>query len=114
MHNNGGLTDVYKFAHLRSVLIAGLPATASCYCEALDILKQRFAKTDVIIQAHMQRLIEMRPVRSSDDLRGLRCLYDTVQSQTRALKTLGISEDSYSAMLYPILLKSLPHKIVLD
>ncbi|KAH7967972.1 hypothetical protein HPB52_004509 [Rhipicephalus sanguineus] len=56
----------------------------------------------------------MQPVRSSNDLQGLRCLYDTVQSQTRALKYLGVPEDNYSAMLYPILLKSLPHDIVID
>ncbi|KAL1468998.1 hypothetical protein MTO96_041111 [Rhipicephalus appendiculatus] len=121
IHNNSGLTDVDRFTYLRSVLtggavsaIAGLPATASCYCEALDILKQRFAKPDVIIQAHMQRLIELGPVPSSDDQQGLRYLYDTVQSQTRAFKTLGVSQDNYSAMFYPILLKSLPHEIVLD
>ncbi|KAH8030836.1 hypothetical protein HPB51_011880 [Rhipicephalus microplus] len=120
-HNNRALTDVNRFACLRSVLtgdaasaIAGLPATASCYCEALDILKQRFAKTDVIIQAHTQRLIDMRPVQSSNDLRELRCLYGTVRTQSRGLKTLRVSEDSYSAMFYPFLLKSLPHDIVLD
>ncbi|XP_037560811.1 uncharacterized protein LOC119439916 [Dermacentor silvarum] len=121
IYNNGGLTDVDKFTYLRSVLtgdaalaIAGLPATASCYSDALDILKRRFAKDDLIIQDHMQRLIDLQPVRSPNDLRGLRSLYDTVQSQTRALKTLGISEDNYSSMLYHILLKSLPHDIVLD
>ncbi|KAH7981970.1 hypothetical protein HPB52_002322 [Rhipicephalus sanguineus] len=106
IHNNGGLTD--------ALAIAGLSETVNCYCEALDILKKRFAKTDVIIQADMQRLIDMQPVRSFNNLRRLRCLYDMVQSQTRALITLGVSEDNYSAMLYPILLKSLPHDIVLD
>ncbi|XP_037515421.1 uncharacterized protein LOC119391844 [Rhipicephalus sanguineus] len=121
IHNNGRLTDVDRFNYLRSVLtgdaalaIAGLPATASCYAEALDILKNRFAKTDVIIQTHMQRLIDIQPVRSSNDLQGLRCLYDTVQSQTRALKSLGVPEDNYFAMLYPILLKALPHDLVID
>ncbi|KAH8025150.1 hypothetical protein HPB51_003992 [Rhipicephalus microplus] len=64
--------------------------------------------------AQMQRLIDMRPVQSSKDLRGLRCLYDMVQTQTQSLKTLRVSEDSYSAIFYPILLKSLPHHIVLD
>ncbi|KAH7948523.1 hypothetical protein HPB52_024080 [Rhipicephalus sanguineus] len=37
-----------------------------------------------------------------------------MQSQTRALKTLGVLGDNYSAMLYPILLKLLPDDIVLD
>ncbi|XP_037579208.1 uncharacterized protein LOC119461913 [Dermacentor silvarum] len=101
IHNNGALTDVDKFTYLRSVLtgdaalaIAGLPATASCYSDALDILKRRFAKDDLIIQDHMQRLIDLQPVRSPNDLRGLRSLYDTVQSQTRALKTLREQCDS--------------------
>ncbi|KAH7977925.1 hypothetical protein HPB49_003952 [Dermacentor silvarum] len=45
IHNNGGLTNVDKFTYLRSVLtgdaalaIAGFPANASCYSDALDIL----------------------------------------------------------------------------
>ncbi|KAH7953056.1 hypothetical protein HPB49_004205 [Dermacentor silvarum] len=121
IHNNGGLTDVDKFTYPRSVLtsdatlaIAGLPATASCYSDALLILKRRFAKDDLIIRDHMPRLIDLQPVRSPSDLCGLRSLYDTVQSQTRALKTLGVSEDNYSSMLYPILPKSLPRDIVLD
>ncbi|KAL1434494.1 hypothetical protein MTO96_011588 [Rhipicephalus appendiculatus] len=116
MIHNGGLIDADRFTNLGAVLtgdaalaIAGLPATASCYCEALDILKQRYAKPDVIIQSHMQQLIEMQTVRSANDLRGLRCLYDRVQSQTRSLKTFRVSEDNYSAMLYPIFLKSLPY-----
>ncbi|KAH7973704.1 hypothetical protein HPB49_004053 [Dermacentor silvarum] len=44
-HNNGGLTDVDKFTYIHSILtgnaalaIAGLPATVSCYSDALDIL----------------------------------------------------------------------------
>ncbi|KAH7958540.1 hypothetical protein HPB49_002487 [Dermacentor silvarum] len=56
MNNNGGLNYVDKFNYLRSVLTgdaalasAGLPATASCYSDALDILKRRVAKDDLII-----------------------------------------------------------------
>ncbi|KAH7953607.1 hypothetical protein HPB49_010556 [Dermacentor silvarum] len=121
IHNNGGFTDIDKFTSLRSVLTgdaaletAGLPATASCYSDALEILKERFAKDNLIILNHMQRLIDLQPVRSPNYLRGVRSLYDTVQSQTRALKTLKVSEDNYSSMFYPIFLKSLPHDIVLD
>ncbi|KAH8029355.1 hypothetical protein HPB51_025363 [Rhipicephalus microplus] len=118
---NGGLTDVDRFAYVRSVLtgdlastIARLSATTSCYLEALKILKQGFAETHAVIQAHMQRIIDMRPLQSSKELRGLQCLYDTVRSQTCVLKTLGVSKDSCSAMLYPILLKPLPCDIVLN
>ncbi|KAH7960218.1 hypothetical protein HPB49_017826 [Dermacentor silvarum] len=78
IHNNGGLTDVDKFTYLHSVLtgdaalaIAGLPATASCYSDALDIIKRRFAKDDLIIQDHIERLIDLQPIRSPNDLRGL-------------------------------------------
>ncbi|KAH7958589.1 hypothetical protein HPB49_003075 [Dermacentor silvarum] len=121
IHNNSGLTDVDKFTYLRSVLtgdaalaIAGLPQTASCYGDALDILKRHFATDDLIIQDHMQPVIDLQPVRSSNDLRGLGSLYDIVQSQTRALKTIGVPQDNYLSMLYPILLKSFPRDSVLD
>lgn len=56
IYSNGGLTDVDRFAYLHSVLtgnvasaIVGLPAAAKCYYEALNIIKEHFAITDVII-----------------------------------------------------------------
>ncbi|KAH8022751.1 hypothetical protein HPB51_004644 [Rhipicephalus microplus] len=83
IHKSSVLADIDWFVYLRSVLtgtaasaIAGFPATASCCCEALDLLKRSFAKINVIIQTHMQRPIDMRTVQSSNDLRVLQCLYD--------------------------------------
>lgn len=84
VHNNPTLTDSDKFAYLRSSLvgtasaaIAGLTATSRCYKDARDILVDRFAKSDLIVQDHTENLIDMQPVRSSEDVLGLRRLYDT-------------------------------------
>ena len=56
--------------------IAGLAAN---YEEAIFILKSRFGNKQMIINKHMESLLNMTPVTSNQDLRGLRRLYDSVE-----------------------------------
>lgn len=52
--------------------------------------------------------MEVEPVESDKNLRGLRRLDDEVESHIRSLSALGVVSDSYGAMLAPVLLKKLP------
>ena len=57
----------------------------------------------------MQALLDIpKPVNS---LSSLRLLYDSVESHIRGLAALGKSEDSYGALLVPIILGKLPAEI---
>lgn len=44
-------------------------------------------------------------------MRGLRRLYDDVESHIRSLKSLGVAPDSYDALLSPVLLNKLPPEL---
>ena len=44
-------------------------------------------------------------------LRGLRHLYDLVESHVRSLNSLGVTSDSYGSLLSPVLLNKLPAKL---
>ncbi|KAG0438083.1 hypothetical protein HPB47_017152 [Ixodes persulcatus] len=94
--------------------IAGLPATASCYEDAWDILKTRFGDEKRLIDDHMIRLFEKQRIRSSLDVRGLRRLHDDLQGNIRGLRSLGVSEETFSTLLHPLILRLLPEDLVLD
>ncbi|KAG0433320.1 hypothetical protein HPB47_020037 [Ixodes persulcatus] len=121
VHNNRELSPTDKFNYLRAALseeaaeaIAGLPATASCYEDAWDILKTRFGDEKRLIDDHMIRLFEKQRIRSSLDVRGLRRLHDDLQGNIRGLRSLGVSEETFSTLLHPLILRLLPEDLVLD
>ena len=116
IHKNASLSDVDKFNYLNSLLehsareaVSGLTLTSSNYHEAISILKKRFGNKQQIISRHMDILLNVEAVASQHDLKGLRHLYDLIESHVRALKSLGVSSDSYGALLSSVLLSKLPH-----
>lgn len=61
----------------------------------------------------METLLSVEPVTSNYNLRGLRQLYDTVESHVRGLQSLGVSSDSYGSLLSSVLLNKLPQELKL-
>ena len=60
----------------------------------------------------MDVLLNMEPVTSPQNVKGLRHLYDLVESHFRSLKSLGVTSDSYSSVLSPVPLNKLRRLIV--
>lgn len=121
IHNNASVSINDKFHYLRKYLvgdaaatIAGLPTTETCYTDAISMLQQRFGDKQKIEQHHLTVLRHLPRVKSSNDVQGLRKLYDSTQLNVRCLVALGVSTSSFSAMLCNILLQALPYEIVLD
>ncbi|KAH6942689.1 hypothetical protein HPB50_009248 [Hyalomma asiaticum] len=115
VHKNYELSDIDRFNYLQSLLsgevegdIAGLQATAECYADDIEILASRFGHPTALTQDHMQGLIDLKPVTSARNVRELRWVHDDLQAHMRGLKALGVGEDSYNSMLYPVLLRVLP------
>ena len=118
VHNNDELSNVDKFNYLRSLLertayeaIAGLTLSSANYGEAIEILKKRFGNKQLIISRHLDTLLNTDVVTSDQDLKGLRRLYDHVESHVRSLKALGVKHDSYGAMLSSVFLNKLPPEL---
>ncbi|KAH7971955.1 hypothetical protein HPB52_004386 [Rhipicephalus sanguineus] len=102
------LSTLDKFHYLRASLtgvaasvLTDLPPTSRSYNDAKQLLKKCFGNEELPIQEHT-KLINITPVCVSDDVRGLRRLYDTVSAHIRGLETLGRKLDSFSSMLLPI------------
>ena len=118
VHLNDSLSEVDKFNYLKSLLekaaydaVAGLTLSAANYCEAVDILKRRFGNRQIIVSRHMETLLNLTAVSGDHDLKGLRRLYNEVEANVRSLKALGVSPDSYGAMLTSVLLMKLPPEV---
>ena len=66
IHSNDRISEVEKFTHLRSLLegaaqstIAGLQLTSANFPVAIDLLKERFTKKQMIINSHMDSLLKL-------------------------------------------------------
>ena len=116
IHNNPSLDGIQKFNYLRAQLegdaarvIAGLPLTSGNYNNAMSLLTERYGQPHKISNAHMQALLDVSsPV---NFLSSLQLFYDTTEGHIRGLAALGKSEDSYGALLIPIILEKLPTDI---
>ncbi|GFU88217.1 integrase catalytic domain-containing protein [Trichonephila clavipes] len=121
VHENSSLNDVDKFSYLKSVVtsdaelaIRGLTLTSENYAKAMKILENRFGSKERIVDFHMNRLLNLTPVRKLFDVIALRNLYDQLEINIRGLESLEISPDSYSCLLFPIIMKAIPPDLALE
>ncbi len=82
--------------------------TAAKHHEAIATLKARFGSKQQIVNKHMDALLQLEGVTSSQNIRTLRRLFDSVSSHIRSLKSLALKSDSYGSLLCPVLLAKLP------
>ena len=114
IHQSLDLSPIDKFAYLNSLLdgseaeaISGLRVTAANYEEAMAILQKRFGDKKQIIAKHMDILINLNAVTAHNNIKALRQLYDSIETQVRGLKALGIESDSYGSLLSSVLMSKL-------
>ena len=118
IHDNPALTAVAKFNYLHSFLeykaadaVGGMALTAANYPEAVAKLKKRFGNTQVIVDRHMEALLNLPSVHNHLDLEGLRRLVDKVETNIAGLRALGKDEASYSGVVTSVVLGRLPSEI---
>ena len=115
IHNNSELSDVEKFNYLNSLLersareaVAGLALTSANYQRAIETLKKRFGCKQLIVNRHMDALLQTEAAVSSHNAKTLRKLVDHVNTHLHSLQSLGVTQDSYSSLLCPVLVSKLP------
>ena len=118
IHKNTSLSDVDKFTHLRGLVeepakpaIAGFVLTSVNYMEAVDVLQRRFGNKTVVQRAHINELLNVKPVFNANDTERLRKFFDTVESNFRGLEALGVNKEIYSKIVVPTVLKKLPEVV---
>ena len=91
--------------------ISVLTTTAENYNEAVELLKQRYGNTQVLINAHMQQFVSLPVIKSVNDVKRLRKLYEKVESSVRNLKTLDVDPSSYGDLLVLLINAKLPNEL---
>lgn len=89
--------------------IEGIPVCDQNYLHAVTLLQDRFGQTHKLVAAHMQALLEVPNPTST--LCSLCTFYDTIESHSCGLSSLGKPEQSYGDLLVPIILGKLPKAI---
>ena len=121
IHENTRLSEIDKFInYLRSFLehsaleaISGFTLTAANYREAVQILEKRYGNKQQIVSKHMDALLNVDTVTSPNNVKGLRHLFDFVESHIRSLNSLGVTSDSYGTLLTSVILNKLPQELQL-
>ena len=115
IHENSSLTDIDRFNYLKRYLknqaadtISGLTLSSENYKEAIQILRSRFGNPQVLISAHVEALLKANRIKNKEDIKGLRKLYNDIESCIRNLKTLKLDVTGYGCVLIPILKAKLP------
>ena len=117
IHVNTSLGDVDKFNYLRLLLrgaarkaVSRLTLTGANYGEAIAVLKRRFGNKQQII-CYMDILVTVPAVIGNHDVKPLRRLYDTMESNVRSLRSLGFPADSYGSLLSTLIMNKLPNEL---
>ena len=120
IHTNSYLTKIDKFNHLNSLLegqalraIQGLTLSENNYQTAIDVLHQRFGKTQHIISTHMDELLKI-PACTTDKTSQLRFIYDKISINVRGLEALGVNSSQYGSLLIPVVMSKLPQDVRLQ
>ncbi|KRX47349.1 hypothetical protein T05_80 [Trichinella murrelli] len=111
IHRQPEFRDTTKFTYLRSCLtgnalnaIDGLTVTAANYSAAIDILKSRFGRRDLIIKTHIRKLLDTTPCNDAS-LKTSRKFYDEIVLHIRALEALGKNPSSPELTASEVLLE---------
>lgn len=96
-----------------SELIESFPPSAANYPKAILQLKSRFARDEFLIEVYVRELLKlvMQQANRAKSLT-LAQLYDKLETQLRALESLGVTSDKYAAMLFPLVESALPEDVM--
>ncbi|GFT53184.1 uncharacterized protein TNCV_4232891 [Trichonephila clavipes] len=95
-------------------LVLSFPATAANYPKAIDQLKERFGREDLLVQIYVRDLLNlvMKNAATGRAKTDLPLLYDELESKLRSLESLGKTQDKYGDFLTPLVESCLPEEVL--
>ena len=94
-------------------LVESFPTMGENYNKIIEGLKSRFGREDLQIEVYVRQLLNL--ILKNAMTRGkvdLSTLYDTIETQLRALETLGITSRNCAAILFPLIESCLPQDLL--
>jgi hypothetical protein len=79
----------------------------------MECLKARFGREELLVEFYVRELLKLTLVTNSRKGRVmLSSLYDRIETQLRALETLGVAADKYTTMLFPLVESCLSEEVL--
>ena len=107
-----------KLAYLKSFLlgpaaesIQGYTLTKDYHSLVVEFLKKRFGRKRLIIQAHMDEIIDLSKFDTTDNYE-MRSFLDTLKSNLRSVVPLGVQTELLAPLLIPLLMRKMPKKVI--
>ncbi|GFU63546.1 DUF5641 domain-containing protein [Trichonephila clavipes] len=96
-------------------LVLSFPATAANYSKAIEQLKERFGRDDLLVQIYVRDLLGlvMKNAAKGRSKTDLTYLYDELEGKLRALESLGRTQEKYGDFLIPFVESCLPEETLL-
>ncbi|UYV66498.1 hypothetical protein LAZ67_4001898 [Cordylochernes scorpioides] len=85
--------------------VESFPPSADNYPKVIEYIKSRFGEDEMLVEIYVRDLLQN--VRAEGKMSVVK-LYDRLETQLRALETLGVTRDKFAAMLYPLVESALP------
>ncbi|UYV84635.1 hypothetical protein LAZ67_X002927 [Cordylochernes scorpioides] len=85
--------------------VESFPPSADNYPKVIEYIKSRFEEDEMLFEIYVRDLL--RNVRAKGKMSVVKH-YDRLETQLRALETLGVARDKFAAMLYPLVESALP------
>ncbi|XP_055947102.1 uncharacterized protein LOC129980746 [Argiope bruennichi] len=111
IHNDDEIAPENKFQYLVQATVNGsrarevvesFPATAANYAKAVESLKARFGRDELLVEVYVRELLKLIISVQKHEKISMTSLYDKLESYLRALETLGVSTDKCASILYPM------------
>ena len=94
-------------------LVDSFPPSPGNYAKAIDCLKSRFGKDDILVEFFDRELLKLILAFNAKDKRmNLPIIYDSIETRLRLLEILGVTTAKYAAMLFPLVESCLSEEIL--
>lgn len=96
-----------------SEVVENYPRANENYPKAIAALKHRCGRDEMLVEVYvreLQKLVISNVI--SRDAQKLSSMFDKLESNLRALESIGVTSANYAAMLYPMVESSLPEEIL--
>ena len=77
----------------------------------MELLLSHFGSNQVVESSFMNTLRRLPAVKSLDDIKSLRFLYDKTEAVVTSLKGIGTEPGSYGTFITPLLIAKLPEEL---
>lgn len=121
IHECSALPKIEKFKYLLSYLsgaakrsIEWISISEANYDVAVETLQGRFGRRGALVDAHIDKLLNLHQITAATEVDKLRDLYDTIKFRTGCLQNLGVPQSTYAVILYRVLMRCLPEEIAIE